>query len=110
MMKISQMLEVFEAGKTVANPESWKKGSVNINVIMVLISGAVAVLNMFDCSFCDFQLTTEQVLGISTGIMTIVGLFNAGTTIATTEKIGVNNKLKIETLDEKLAKQIKDLQ
>lgn len=109
-MKISQMLEVFEAGKTVSNVESWKKGSVNINVIMALISGCVAILNMFDCSFCNFQLSNEQVLGISTGIMTIAGIFNAGSTIATTEKIGVSSKLKIETLDEKLAKQLKDLQ
>jgi hypothetical protein len=87
-MKITQMMEVFQAGKEVANPEFWKQKTIKANAIMVLISGIVAILNMFDCSLCDLQLTSEQIIGITTGITTIAGIFNAGSTMATSAKVG----------------------
>jgi hypothetical protein len=91
-MKISQWLEIFQAGKAVTNPEFWKQKTINANVIMVLISGVIGILNLFDCGLCDLQLTTEQIIGITTGITTIVGIFNAGSTAATSEKVGLIKK------------------
>lgn len=99
-MKITQMMEIFQAGKAVANPEFWKQKTINANVIMVLISGVVGLLNMFDCSLCDLQLTTEQIVGITTGITTIVGIFNAGSTLATSEKVGFKPKPKTKVTNE----------
>jgi len=91
-MKISQMMEIFQAGKSVANPEFWKQKTINANTIMVLLSGLVAVLNMFDCGICNMQLTPEQLIGLATGITTVAGLFNIGSTMATSTKVGFKPK------------------
>ena len=108
-MKINQLMEVFQAGKTVANPEAWKKHTVTINTLLVLLSGALAILHYFDCSFCQFNLTAEEQLSIATFIMTIYGIFNAGSTVATTEKIGFKPKT-LEPIPSDLANDIRDLQ
>jgi hypothetical protein len=111
-MNISQLTEVFNAGKAVANPEAWKKHTVTVNTLLVLISGSLAILHYFDCSICGFNLTPEQQMNIATFIMTMFGIFNAGSTIATTEKIGFKpkNLQPIEEVDPSLANDIKDLQ
>lgn len=108
-MKANQLMEVFRAGKMVANPKAWKTHTVTINTLLVLISGGLAILNMFDCSFCGFQLTAEQQLNIATGIITIAGVFNAGSTVVTTDKIGIKPK-DVKPVDESLSDDIKDLQ
>lgn len=97
-MKISQMMEIFQAGKEVANPEYWKQKTIKANAIMVLISGVIAILNMFDCSLCSLQLTPEQIIGLTTGITTIAGIFNAGSTMATSSKVGFKPKPKPEVV------------
>ncbi|CAB4126840.1 hypothetical protein UFOVP84_27 [uncultured Caudovirales phage] len=111
-MKVNQLLEVFNAGKAVANPEAWKKHTVTVNTLLVLISGCLAILHYFDCSICTFDLTSEQQMSIATFVMTIFGIFNAGSTIVTTEKIGFKpkNLQPIEEVDPSLANDIKDLQ
>lgn len=108
-MNAKQLLEVFEAGKTVANPQAWKNGTIKINIILVLISGLIGILNFFDCSFCQFTLTPDQQIGIATGIMTIAGLFNAGSTAATSDKVGFTPK-DVEPVEQSLSDDIKDLQ
>lgn len=108
-MNAKQILEVFEAGKTVANPKAWKDGTVKINIILVLISGLIGILNFFDCSFCQFSLSPDQQVGIATGIMTIAGLFNAGSTVATSDKVGFEPK-NVQPVSEDLSNDIKDLQ
>lgn len=108
-MKVNQLMEVFEAGKTVANPEAWKKHTVTVNTLLVLLSGALGVLHYFDCSFCQFNLTAEEQLSIATFIMTIYGIFNAGSTIATTDKIGLKPKEPVPVSQE-LSQDIRDLQ
>ena len=122
-INIPQLMEVFQAGKTVANPEAWKKGSVNVNILMVLISGIITIFHYFDCSICGIQLSTDQIVSIATAIMAIAGLFNAGSHVATTDKIGFKQKVqqditvddsvkddKIQEVSEELANDIKDLQ
>jgi len=109
-MNAHNIFEVFRAGKSVANPEAWKKGTVSVNTILVLISGALSVMNFFDCSFCNFKLTSEEQLNIALGIMTIAGIFNAGSTAATTEKIGISPKAPIASSESDIIQTIKDLQ
>ncbi len=111
-MNINQMLEVFQAGKSVANPEAWKKHTVTVNTLLVLISGSLAILHYFDCSFCHFDLTPEQQMNIAAFVMTMFGIFNAGSTIVTTDKIGIKSKniQTVEDVDPSLANDIKDLQ
>lgn len=108
-MKITQMMEVFQAGKEVANPEFWKQKTIKANAIMVLISGIVAILNMFDCSLCDLQLTSEQIIGLTTGITTIAGIFNAGSTMATSAKVGFKPKKSSteEVVEEEIEEKVK---
>lgn len=99
-MKAQDLIEVFQAGKEVANPEFWKQKTINANVIMVLISGVIGILNFFDCSFCSIQLTPEQMIGITTGIVSIAGLFNAGSTMATSAKVGFKKKVDASLSDD----------
>ena len=87
MTKIN-ILEAFQAGKCVANPENWKNHTVTANTIIVLVSGIVGIMNMFDCGICNLQLSPEQLIGISTGVMAIAGIFNTTSTIVTSEKVG----------------------
>lgn len=95
-MKASDLMEVFQAGKMVAKPAFWKQKTIDMNVLVVLISGIVGVLNFFDCSFCSLSLSSEQIIGIATGICALVGVFNAGSTAATSDKVGLKPFVKVE--------------
>jgi hypothetical protein len=90
-MKLGNIMEVFKAGKMVVNPTFWKQKTIDLNTLVVVISGIVGIINFFDCSWCNLNLTTEQVVGIATGIVSLVGVFNAGSTAATSEKVGAVN-------------------
>ena len=105
-MKISEMMEVFQAGKQVANPAFCKQHTINANVLMVLISGIVGVMNMFDCSICDLQLSSEQLIGLATGITTIAGILNVGSTLVTSTKVGVSLSKGVHTHEETIAPDI----
>lgn len=94
-MKASDIMEVFKAGKMVANPAFWKQKTIDANTIVVLISGLVWIINFFDCSICDLQLTNDQIIGITTGIISLVGIFNNVSTAATSKKVGLKVVEKI---------------
>lgn len=108
-MKARDLVEVFHAGKMVANPKAWKAGTVTVNTILVLISGGLGIMHMFDCSFCGIELSAEQQLNIAMGIITFAGIFNTGSTVATTDKIGFTPK-DVKPVDADLEKDLKDLQ
>jgi hypothetical protein len=106
-MKVSEMMEVFKAGKEVANPAFWKQHTINLNTLMVAISGLVYILNMFECSICDLQLSHDQLINIGSGVVAIFGAINAGSTMATSTKVGIKPKAKV---DQSLADDIGKLQ
>jgi hypothetical protein len=97
-MKIKEMMEIFEAGKQVAKPAYWKQKTIDINKIILVISGAVGILNMFDCSVCNLHLSSEQLIGIATGVMSIASIFNMGSTAATSTKVGLLKPQKPATV------------
>lgn len=105
-MKANDLMEVFKAGKEVADPAFWKQKTINGNVLMVLISGIIGIINFFDCSFCNIELSPDTIVGISTGIVAIAGAINAGSTMATSTKVGIG-KTKV---NQELADDIKKLQ
>ena len=109
-MKFSQMMEIFQAGKSVANPEFWKQKTINANTIMVLLSGLVAILNMFDCGICNMHLTPEQLIGLATGITTVAGLFNIGSTMATSTKVGFKPKATATISEEVVEETIEEVE
>lgn len=99
-MKVNDLMEVFQAGKEVANPAFWKQKTINANVIMTLLSGIVFIINMFDCSICDIQVTSDQLISVSTGIIAIAGMLNAGSTMATSSKVGLKTKVSSDLQNE----------
>ena len=106
-MKVKEMMEIFEAGKQVANPTYWKQKTIDMNKLILVLSGLVGIINMFDCSMCNIQLSPDQLIGIATGLISAVSVFNMGSTAATTTKVGLIGKKKV---DSKLAADIEKLQ
>lgn len=117
MGKISAIFSVLQAGSEVVDKARGKSGQLTANYVVVFISAVIGLLNLFDCSWCDFQLTSDQMIGISTAIITIYGLFNNLATAATSQHATINPvenvKILLKTKDlppvsDELAKQIQD--
>ncbi len=116
MGKISALLGVLKAGTEIADKARGKAGALTVNYIVVFISAAIALLNAFDCGICDFNLTNEQLITISSSVLAIIGLFNNVATAATSTSATINpvasvkillNK-NVKPIDPELAKQIQE--
>jgi hypothetical protein len=84
--KLKAFYGVFQSGKMVANPLAWKKGQMTGGLVAAFIGALITVAKVFDY---DIHLDDEQIVQIGGAIVAIFGLFNAGATVATTDKFGL---------------------
>ena len=90
MGKLFAFLAALRHGTNLTDPKVWKVRQNLINALIGLI-GAIAVFLPETIGMSD-----EDILSIAGGIATIAGLFNVYITTATTDKIGVSDKRKID--------------
>jgi hypothetical protein len=84
--KLKAFYSLFCAGQAVANPAAWKKGQMTGSLLASFLAAAVALAKGFGY---DLHLTDEQLLQVGGTIVTVYGMFNAGVTVASTDKIGL---------------------
>ncbi len=86
--KLKAFYSVFESGKMVANPVAWKKGQMTGGLVAALLGSLITLAKVFGY---DIHLNDEQLVQIGGAIVAVFGLFNAGATVATTTKIGMQS-------------------
>lgn len=84
--KIKIILDVFNKGQAVANPEAWKKGQITTNVIVCFIWALINVSNAYGY---NISVDKDFVDGFSIASLTII---NWIITIVSSEKIGIVKK------------------
>lgn len=119
MEKLAALFGVLKSGAEIGDKVKAKNGTLAINNIVVFIAACIYFLNTFDCSFCDFQLTNDQLVGISSAIVTVIGLFNNISHAATSVHATINPienvkialaKKELPVVDQELAQKIRENQ
>lgn len=86
MGKLSALLDVFRTGKEVANVESWKRGTINVNLVTAALAAILALAKAFGLSF---DLSYEQIGLVATVLVAVVALANSLLTAATSARAGL---------------------
>lgn len=90
--KAKKLFDVYKAGQAVADPVFLKKGQLTVNAVTVLLGTLVAAAKAFNV---DIPLDNTQLVQIGTTAFTLVGLFNAHATIASTTKLGTADAVPV---------------
>lgn len=84
--KLSDFYNVFRAGQSVADAVGLKNKQMIGNAITVLLGALVAVGKLYGI---DLHLDDASLVTIGGFVTVLLGLFNVGTTVASTDKIGL---------------------
>jgi hypothetical protein len=87
--KIGAAFTVFQKGQIVANPAAWKAGQVGANVLLGFLAALVTLAKTFGY---DIHISDQDLVHIAGAVAAIYGLFNAGVTVASSDKIGLQAK------------------
>lgn len=88
-MNVGNAVQALRAGWILRNPETWKNRTVAINALTAVLSVAIAIARGFGY---ELPVSDEIVAAVATGLWGVVGVFNSWSTVATTDKIGVQPK------------------
>jgi hypothetical protein len=83
LAKLKAFWAVFEAGKSVADPKTWKMHQVSANAIAALL---FAIVQLGKACGYDFGIDMQTCADIAIGILAIV---NVGLTVATSKHVGL---------------------
>jgi len=92
--KIKMLWEVVQLGKSVADPEKWKKKQIQVNVLGGLFIGVAQLAKAFNY---DIYLDEDTATTIAAAV---IAAFNWYWTLATSTKVGVGSKPASEPLPE----------
>lgn len=92
-MTVGNAIQALRVGWILRNPETWKHRTVAVNALVALIGVVLAVASEFGYAL---QLDEDIVSAVA---LSIWGVFNAWSTVATTAKIGVRSQLPGAGLD-----------
>jgi hypothetical protein len=84
--KIKAVWEVLQLGKSLADPQKWKKRQIGLTVLGGFFIGIAQLAKMFSY---DIHLDEDTATAIAGGI---IGIVNWYFTIATSEKVGTGSK------------------
>lgn len=88
-MILTNFFSALRAGKELANAKTWKNAQLRVSLLVVIISTVLGVATLFGYKL---ELTIEEITQIAIAIGVVGGLLNGGTTVATTTKLGVQDK------------------
>jgi len=87
--KLGMFYNVFRQGQAVADAAKLKNKQLLANTLAVLLASIVGVGKMYGY---DFHLTPDDLNSIAGVGAVVFGLFNAGATVASSDKIGLPAK------------------
>lgn len=101
--KLQASLEVLQTGKEIINPEKWKAGKQILGNLVIFLSACVILMNQFNCSFCDINVSEETLTDIASGALgvyaLIVNIITAITSKRSTLNLVENVKILSNTSD-----------
>lgn len=83
MSKVRAFFDVIRYGSEVADPESWKKGYIDVNKIIVLLSAVAVLLRAFGVSM---PIDDAGIAAVAAGLF---ALANMVVTAATSKRAGL---------------------
>jgi hypothetical protein len=86
--QLKTLFNVYRAGQSVADELFLKKAQLTVNALAVLLIAVVALLRSFNV---NIPLDDTQITQIAGTLFTIIGLFNAHATVASTDKFGMSS-------------------
>ncbi|MCA3067482.1 MAG: hypothetical protein ING73_11245 [Rhodocyclaceae bacterium] len=93
--KIKAFAAVFKAGNKVADAVKGKQYALAINAVGTLALAAVSALHVFGFAQ-SFDLSPDAVASIVSGGVALLGLFNHGAAVATTDKIDIIGRSDVQ--------------
>jgi len=81
-----KFFELFQKGKEVANPETWKNATVATNVLVALLGTFVGLSKTFGY---DLGVDDATLQNLAAGIVASVGVVNAVMHVVTSKRVGV---------------------
>ena len=85
MNKFWAVIEALYAGKSLKDPENWKRFGVLTNVFGIIVGSLITLVP-------DLHVSGVDQDAIVKGLATLAFVINSYLHVATTEKIGVNGK------------------
>lgn len=86
LAKAKDLFNVYRAGQIVYDEVFLKKAQLTINALSVLLIAVVTALKAFNV---NIPLDDSQLTQIAGTLFTIIGVFNAHATVASTDKLGI---------------------
>jgi hypothetical protein len=83
---IGNTITAMRKGRQLANVETWKNRTVAVNAVAALAGAVLGIAHAFGYSV---PLDAEQIDALAVVLVTVVGLFNGWSTLATSAKVGV---------------------
>lgn len=83
---IIDLFRALQAGKELANAETWKKAQLWTANLTILLGAAVSIASALGY---PIPLSGEQITTLVSALAVLVGVFNSYTTVATTRRIGL---------------------
>lgn len=84
---IVDLFRALQAGKELANAETWKKAQLWTANLTVLLGAAVSIAAAMGY---PIPLTTDQITTLVSAVSVLVGVFNSYITVASTTRLGVH--------------------
>ncbi len=94
LQKIKAAWEVLQLGKSLANPQKWKRKQIEVTALGGLFIGVAQLAKMFNY---DIYLDEDTATAFAAAI---IGAVNWYFTLATSTKVGVGSKSTGEALPE----------
>ena len=85
-MIVTNFFEALQAGKELANAQTWKNAQLVTNKLTVVASTALGIAALFGY---HIPLTGEQVVLLMSAIGVVVGMFNGTATVVSTTRVGL---------------------
>lgn len=83
MSKLWTLITALQKGKELENKETWKNDTALMNVFMIILAALAEFIP-------ELGLTHAKESAIAYGVVTVVGVINAYTHIATSATVGIS--------------------
>lgn len=83
---IVDLFRALQAGKELANAETWKKAQLWTANLAILLGAAVSIAASLGY---PIPLTADQITTLVSAVAVLVGVFNSYVTVASTTRLGV---------------------
>ena len=85
MNKLWALVTALQKGKELQNKATWKNAQSLMSVFLVILATIAEFVP-------DLGMTAQQENAIAYGLVTLVGVFNAYTTVATSTSVGIGKR------------------